>query len=571
MVKRLTQPRIFASILVALTALQSWWYLPYGLGGSDEGALLATAGRILRGDVFYQDLDAYPFPGAPYLLAIVMAIFGEHMSVARFLAGVFYSGIVVTLYGVALQLINRERAALFGISLLGFKFLAWPAYTSFFYWDVSFFAACIAIWLLLRTADQRARGPMVGIGAAVGFAFITKQSIGIYLGIAITAVVLIEHFLALAEEKSGLLTLRRFGFLALGFSLAAGPLILYFAAKGLLPEMIYSGLIRPFTDYAETSGISFSMPLRWWELGDMQGPKLFFYYPVSYWTVMRRELLPGDEATYATYWTAGEVFVRWIYTSLPLAFAAGLAMCLRARTRLSQPAERRAAIFLLMCGAVVLSAFPRADFTHMMGVYPVVLLLIFLCFGRLTGMDDTAAGKRGLRVFEAAAVAVLALLFLGLGIARHSGMTARIDLPSAQLKVFPSSSYHASIVRFVTDEVPEDAPFFIYGHEAFYYFLSGRYSSWSFSQLYPGQAGGDDGVALTEYLKRNPPPYIIQGFLNFPGVPRLPSYTQVLFDHLRSAYVEDHRVFKRYPPVTGTAPGRHWIQVLRLKADSGLE
>ena len=34
----------------------------YRLGGNDEGALLTAAGKILRGGVFYRDIDAYPFP-----------------------------------------------------------------------------------------------------------------------------------------------------------------------------------------------------------------------------------------------------------------------------------------------------------------------------------------------------------------------------------------------------------------------------------------------------------------------------------------------------------------------------
>ena len=36
--------------------------------------------------MFYRDIDAYPFPGAHYLLAAVMAAFGEHLGVARALA-----------------------------------------------------------------------------------------------------------------------------------------------------------------------------------------------------------------------------------------------------------------------------------------------------------------------------------------------------------------------------------------------------------------------------------------------------------------------------------------------------
>jgi hypothetical protein len=568
LIERLIQPRLFGGILIALTAIQSLWYAPYGLGGSDEGALLATAGRILRGDVFYESIDAYPFPGSHYLLAFAMSLFGEHLAVARFLAGLIYGGIVVILYATALELLDRSRAALFGIALLGCKFLAWPAYTSYFYWDLSFLAACVAVFLLLRSSDRSARGPMIGVGAAVGIAFISKQSLGIYLGLAIALLLVLEWFLNRAGPRENHSLLRPMGYLGLGFSLAAAPMILYFAAKGLFPQMIYSGLIRPFTDYAESSGISFGKPLRWWEFGSLQGSKQFFYYPVSYWTVMRKGLLPGGEGAYGAYWVAGEVFVRWIYSSLPLAFGAAAVLCARGRKQFRQPEIQRFAALALLCGAITGSAFPRADFTHMMGVYPMILLLIFACVGRLAAMERPGLRARYLRAGEGVGVAILALLFLGLGLARHAGMTTHIDLPKADLYVFPEDAYRASVVRFLIDELPEDAPLFIYGHEAHYYFLSGHYFSWPFLQLYPGQAGGDEGRSLTAMLTLDPPPFVIQGFLNFPGVPNLTTYTPVLHEFLKARYELDDRAFERYATASGKPPNRYWLQLMRLKRSS---
>ena len=565
MIERLIQPRVFATILVALTAIQSLWYAPYGLGGSDEGALLATAGRILRGDVFYQSIDAYPFPGSHYLLAFAMALFGEHLAVARFLAGLIYGGIVVVLYATALTLLDRSRAALFGIALLGCKFLAWPAYTSYFYWDLSFLAACVAVLLCLQTTDRSARAPLVCVGAAIGIAFISKQSIGIYLGLAIALLLMLEWIWKRGDPSQRPPLVRQLGYLGVGFSLAAAPMILYFAAKGLLPQMIYSGLIRPFTDYADTSGISFGKPLRWWEFGSLQGSKQFFYYPVSYWTVMRKGLLPGGEGAYGVYWVAGEFFVRWIYSSLPLAFAAAAVLCARGRKQFRQPETWRFASFALLCGAITGSAFPRADFTHLMGVYPMILLLIFVCVGRLLGLERPGPRTRYLRAGEGVGVAILALLFLGLGVARHAGMTTHIELPKADLYVFPEDSYRASVVRFLLDELPEDAPLFIYGHEAHYYFLSGHYFSWPFLQLYPGQAGGDGGKSLTAMLQLDPPPFVIQGFLNFPGVPNLTSYTPVLHEFLKTRYELDDRAFERYATASGKPPNRYWLQFMRLK------
>ena len=165
----------------------------------------------------------------------------------------------------------------------------------------------------------------------------------------------------------------------------------------------------------------------------------------------------------------------------------------------------------------------------------------------------------------------IALLFFGFSYVQHSAMTTHIVLPTADLMVLPQDGYYASVVNFVTDEVPADAPFFIYGHEAHYYFLTQRFSAWKFSQLYPGQDGGDDGRELTEMLKKNPPRVVIQGFLNFPGLPNLQTYTPILNDYLKANYEGDDRVFKRYPPVTGGHPSPYWIQIKRLKTDASTE
>ena len=82
----LGRPLIFAPLLVGLAAALSLWFANRGLPIPDEGAILTNAAKILRGAVFYRELDADPFPGATYCLAFFMKLFGEHLSVARGLA-----------------------------------------------------------------------------------------------------------------------------------------------------------------------------------------------------------------------------------------------------------------------------------------------------------------------------------------------------------------------------------------------------------------------------------------------------------------------------------------------------
>ena len=123
---KLCEPVPFGSLLALAWLWVSFVYADRGLPPNDEGALLTNAARVLRGAVYYRDLDAYPFPGATYLLALVMAIFGEQVNVARGLAMAVSLTAVLALYATAYRLLDRRRAAAFGVCLLSLKFVAWP-------------------------------------------------------------------------------------------------------------------------------------------------------------------------------------------------------------------------------------------------------------------------------------------------------------------------------------------------------------------------------------------------------------------------------------------------------------
>ena len=95
-------------------AVLSWWFATHTRPMSDEGAVLTAAAKLLRGGVFYREIDAYWLPGSAYLAAFAMKLFGEHLSVARVLAAISYLGMVLGLYALALRLLGARRAGLFG-------------------------------------------------------------------------------------------------------------------------------------------------------------------------------------------------------------------------------------------------------------------------------------------------------------------------------------------------------------------------------------------------------------------------------------------------------------------------
>ncbi len=561
----LLRPAVFAPLLVLAGLVISGGFVNYRLPASDEGALLTQAGKILRGGVFYRDIDAYPLPGASYVLALALRVFGEHVSVARWLGSLVYCGILVGVYAIALQLLGRRRAAVLGVSLLSFKFVAWPALTAYFYWDVAFCFASAAIALLIGHRYRGASFRLIAAGLCVGIAFTCKQTVGMYLGVATLLLLLFPGLLLGTSRARSSQRWSELAAFAGGAALPLIPMLGYFAAQGVLRQMVYSSLVRPLVAYLPTSGISFLPPLRWWEFGAFQGRVALPYFVEPYWQIVRDHRLPG-EALYPLYWLAGELFARVLYTSIPLAFVAVFALWVQAFRRGRLGSDRKLFAFAALALAVLPSAFPRADFPHVISVYPLVLVLLFALWGRL-------ATRRGARaaaaVHRAEAVAAISLV-AGAGILTavlHSGLTYRMTLERADLRVAPVYAWVESIVRFIDDEVGRDEQIFVYGHEAYYYFLSGRYHPWPFVQLYPGQAGGDGGRALAALLDREPPKVVIRGMLKFPGMPYLPKYAPVLAAYLRARFVPDDRVFRRYPLPVGRVPPKGVVRVLRPRAD----
>ncbi|MBW2416827.1 MAG: hypothetical protein JRG76_20205, partial [Deltaproteobacteria bacterium] len=202
--------------------------------------------------------------------------------------------------------------------------------------------------------------------------------------------------------------------------------------------------------------------------------------------------------------------------------------------------------------------FPRADFAHVIGIYPLVLLLGMASVSRLV----PERGQGGLVALESAGLVLVLTACTALAIVQHRSLTERMDLERASVRVAPEDAFVGSVVRAARARVPEGEALFVYGNEAFFYFLADRYSPWRFSQLYPGQTGSDGGRELVERLTERPPALVIRGFLRFPGVPAIPDYAPALDDFVRGRYRRDRDVFLRDPPPGGVVPSPRYLSIL---------
>jgi len=535
------RPALVAPLLLAAAAALSWAYADRSLPPPDEGAYLTAASKILDGLVYYRDIDAYPFPGASYLLAFAMSIFGEHLAVARGLAGAVFCVVVLGSYASALAVLDRPRAALGGAALLALKFLAFPIFTMYFYADLAMAACVVALAVFLRHDPGGASWRLPIAGLFVGLAIVSKQNAGLYLGAAMVGVLAAPGLVGGRRAPAGD-RLGEVAALGAGIALPVAAMSLYFARHGLLGAMLSSGLLRPLTSYLPTSGVSFLPPLRWWELGSWDAVTGLPYVPLLLFELLSAHALPGARA-----WSlAGEVFARVVYASLPAAVVACAWLRWRAHASAVVPEEavrrRRARFFTLaiLSFAIAASAFPRADLHHVLPVFPV-LWIVWLAVGG----DAAGLSRRGPRAprWLAAGVTLGLVVVAALALRHDALLTHHLVLERADLRVRPQDAWVAAVVRGVRAEVPPGEPLFVYGHEAQLYFLSDRYSPWPFSQLYPGMAGRDGGATLARRLEAWRPRLVLRGLHYWPGMTPVPSYTPELAAALERSHRDDTRAF----------------------------
>jgi len=566
----LTRPIWFAPILLALSGTLSYIYADRYVPIPDEGALLTAAVKLLHGGVFYQDVDAYAFPGVSYLLAGMMSIFGEHLSVARTLTGSFYCATVLGVYACAIALVDQKRAALCGLSLLSVKFFAFPIYTMFFYADPSVATAILALALFLRHRFDGPSNRLFWVGVLTGLSLVTKQSTGIYVAIVFVVVLGFPGFAHGPRRRD-----RR---LAEVLTYGAGLLLIvcsmsaYFASQGVFGDMIRGAILRPFTGYLPTSGVSFLPPLEWWNLGELKskGPVYFsqlYFELVLHWTRSGKEMLN-------VYLGIGEFASRLLYSAIPLAFGTCGWFWIRAFRRPASDKHgdeentQAQARFFTTAGvslAITASAFPRADFIHVVTIYPAVVLILFaLCRPSLLGYGWTRRAHptstiqvRRMR-FEAAFVTLLLVATTIFAVRYDSLLSHRLSIERADLWVKPYDAWLERLVRYIDEQIPEGEPLFVYGHEAQWYFLSDRYTPRSFSQIYPGMTGDETGEKLAELIRETRPRIVVQGILRWPGMPAVPAYTQEFKRMLDRLYELD-------PDAIPNPPSPRRLRIWRLR------
>ena len=185
----------------------------------------------------------------------------------------------------------------------------------------------------------------------------------------------------------------------------------------------------------------------------------------------------------------------------------------------------------------------------------------------MPGLQLPQLSTRRRLALERIATALIVTACVALTAVQQSQLTHRLQLERADLWISPQKRWIEATARFVGESIPAGEPFFVYGHEAYYYFLSDRYSQWRFSQLYAGQAGGDGGRAIAAILNADPPRWIVRGAIRFPRVTPIPSYAPRLDQWIRRHYEEIPTALSEHLPTDAQKPLPRQLMLLRRRAN----
>lgn len=514
--------------------------------------MLTGAVKLLRGGVFFREVDAFPLPGAWYLLAGVMALFGQSLVVARVLDAAIYTAMVVVSYVLARKVLGRGAAAFYGMSLVALKYWAWPIWTAYVYPDLAIALTMGGILALVRLLEGREHWPAFVAGLLFAAATSCKQTVGIYPGLVGLGMLGAWRILAIhgAPAWSSALVgsgtaaprpLRPLWLYAAGGAVGLATPFFYFAAHGLGTAMVVNGLVRPFVGYLPLSGLPYSKMLNLCEFGKLDPAALFPYFPGMSWFLLHFHFT-ADQVWPRVPSEVVEAVVRTIYVLIPLAFAVAAALLghdLHMR-RQRTVATAKALAFCLLTGATLLSAFPRADYPHLINVAPTWLAAIFLAadlFMRREGAGPwrrrLVSGAMALGLTVAVIGGVLMLMLM------HRACSSPIWLPHMGRRwVVPRQEQLVTIVNFVRSHTKPGDPLFVLGHEAYFYFLCDRYSPWPFAQPFPGQTGAVSGRELADLIERHRVRYIIKGNTALPGLPPIAAYAPLLIRYIERHYRE---------------------------------
>jgi hypothetical protein len=481
-----SRPRGDAWLLGAASLVVQVPFLARGLSHLDEGSMLAIADGLERGERLYADRVTLLAPLAYELLAALFGLLGPSLVVGRALQAFVFTGCVLLVHAILRELAG-PRAAFWGaIAFLALKPLAFPMWTIVNYSQLAMLFACSGILACLGHLARR-RGPwLLATGVGIGLTLATKQNLGALLAVAVACALLLEGRAPGRDPGSLRSRVTRVG---AGVALVIGGLGAAYARRGTLGALLDRAILGfgafPAANWIPPPGLGLG-PDDWraWT---------FCYLPsslVGLGLEGRLALPPGWAVVL-------QPLVVAVY-ALPFLFAGLAAFAFGARgspARTSNAARSGGALVLVFCASAHASMLYRADWAHLMNVYPAAILLAGV---------GLAPWCRRLRVARIATAALLAAwLAAGLALAALviGSYRSPVESPRGRILELPLAAAEANRVLEYASGRPAGERLAFLPAAPLYAFLAERRLALPFDFLLPGILTERDDARVAEGLR----------------------------------------------------------------------
>ncbi|MFP6564072.1 MAG: glycosyltransferase family 39 protein [Myxococcota bacterium] len=353
-----------------------------GLVSIDEGHLVATAQRLLAGDLLYRDIHTGIFPGIYYATAALFEVFGTDLLVTRWAQFAVNTATVLLLWRIGLYAMRPIFAAFAPLVFLAAIPIAFPVLTMLNYSAVSGLFGIAALLFLLRTLERGRPSDALWLGVALAACALTKQNFGLLVGLAILG----GFFWG--RRDSPLRERTAFGGLAPVF-LAGGVISLaavaFFLATGTFGHLVDSTFTALLTTQSEGYANPIPPILGAHPAGD--GRFLFLYMPAALFGYMiRGETILGFPVSAGV----ASAAIRLAY-GLPLASLLAAPVVLWWTRASDSPARRSASrAIVLFALFFFLGIFPSAVWSHLVYVLAPALMVV----GWVADRIDAALASR---------------------------------------------------------------------------------------------------------------------------------------------------------------------------------
>lgn len=474
-------------LVVVASFLAQLPFLDRGLSFWDEGSILAIADGLRQGERLYADRVTPVAPLTYELLGALLRLFGPSLWLGRVLQALVLCGCVALTWAIVARMAGRRPALVGALALLGVKPLGFPLWTIVNYSQIAMLWCLAVVLCVVRFLPGRRSSWLVAAGLGVGLAAVTKQNLGAMIG-AVAAATVVFDWLRDPPRRPVELA-RRAAALGAGAGLVAVATLVPYALRGSLGAF-YERVVLGSLYLAQP----YFVPLPDFDLWSLRpaeiGPRVFAYFPSPLFDLLAEGRL--DPAR-SLLFLGVEHLVKLAYYLPVLFFGLGV-LSLARGLRSGEPRAAWSArlVVVLFAVASYASMLYRADWTHLINVYPALLLLATLILARGSGRPGRVAVGFG-SLWVAASAAMVFVVF--------ATERSPVETPRGRVFALPSQAEEVRAVLGHLAAQPPGTSFLFLRTNPLYYFLAGLRVPIPFDLVVPGYLTAEDDAALAEGVR----------------------------------------------------------------------